>query len=194
MILLIKFRSKTTRIYNSTEDKAVLSLTLVWVFEQMKLKKNIDIRFDRLYKSNVLFSFLSTKINCLKMLQRLLQIRFDAKISSMHTNILFRLPFQNPSCHCGVRLYSGRKIIWLRTAAEATTFKNRISCVKARCFASHKDALKKETSIDTLNNKGTLAAAKKINVKLKTSDLKRLFNLAAPEKWNLTGKYRDGLL
>lgn len=124
------------------------------------------------------------------MLQRLLQIRFDAKISSRHTNILFRLPFQNQSCHCGVRLYSGRKIIWLRNAAEATAFKNGISCVKARYFASQVDTQKKDASINALNNKGTLEAAKKINVKLKTSELKRLFNLAAPEKWNLTGKYR----
>lgn len=123
------------------------------------------------------------------MLQRLLQIRFDAKISSMNTNILFRLPFQNQSCRCGVRLYSGRKIIWLRTASQGTTIKNGLSCVKARSIASQIDTQKKETSINTLNNKGTLEPAKKINVKLKTSDLKRLFNLAAPEKWNLTGKY-----
>lgn len=151
------------------------------------VKKKIDIWSDRLHKSNVLFSFLST--NCLKMLQRLLQIRFDAKISSRHTNILFRLPFQNQSCHCG-RLYSGRQIIWLRNAAEeAATFKSGISCVKARSFSSPVDSQKKDTSINALNNKGTLEAAKKINVKLKTSDLKRLFNLAAPEKWNLTGKY-----
>ncbi|XP_026323279.1 ATP-binding cassette sub-family B member 10, mitochondrial-like, partial [Hyposmocoma kahamanoa] len=121
------------------------------------------------------------------MLQRLLQIRFDAKISSRHTNILFRLPFQNQSCHCGVRLYSGRQIIWLRNAAEAPAFKGGISCVKARSFASEVDTQKKDTSINALNNKGSLEADKKINVKLKTSDIKRLFNLAAPEKWNLTG-------
>lgn len=124
------------------------------------------------------------------MLQRLLQIKLDTKITSRHTKILFRLPFQNQSCHCGVRLYTGRKIIWLQNAAETADFKSGISCVKARSFASQVDAQKKETSINVLNNKGTLEAAKKINVKLKTSDLKRLFNLAAPEKWNLTGKYR----
>lgn len=124
------------------------------------------------------------------MLQRLLQIRFDAKISSSHMNMLLRLPFQNQSCHCGVRLYSDRKITWLRTAAEAAAFRSGISCVKSRSFASQVDAEKKETSVNALNNKGTLEAAKKINVKLKTSELKRLLNLAAPEKWNLTGKYK----
>lgn len=124
------------------------------------------------------------------MLQRLLQIRFDTKIyNSRHTNILFRVPFQSQSCHCGVRLYSGRKAFWLRTSAETGPFKSGISCMKVRTLATQVDTQKKETSVKPLNNKTALDADKKINVKLKTSELKRLFNLAAPEKWNLSGKY-----
>lgn len=125
------------------------------------------------------------------MLQRLLHIRFDVKISSRHSNLLFGKPIiQSQSCNqCGFRLFSSHKAIALRNYYEKSSFiRNGVFCIRPRFFSSQVDAEKKSDQVDCAKAKVTLETSKKINVKLKTPELRRLFTLAEPEKWTLAGK------
>ncbi|XP_028156516.1 ATP-binding cassette sub-family B member 10, mitochondrial [Ostrinia nubilalis] len=123
------------------------------------------------------------------MLQRLLHIRFDVKISSRHSNLLFRTANHSLPCNqCGFRLFSSHKAVALRNYYEKSSFiRNGIYCIKPRYFSSQVDAEKKDAPVDCVKTKAPLETTKKINVKLKTSEVKRLFTLAEPEKWTLAG-------
>lgn len=124
------------------------------------------------------------------MLQRLLHIRLDVKISSRHSNLLFGTPIQSQPCNqCGFRLFSSHKAIALRNYYEKSSFiRNGIFCIRPRYFSSQVDAEKKNDVVDCTKTKVTLETSKKINTKLKTPELKRLFTLAEPEKWTLAGE------
>lgn len=123
------------------------------------------------------------------MLQKLLTKSLDLKIPSRRVNLLLRTPIQTDACHqCGFRLYS-KEVPVLRNYCERTLFGgNDIFCMKTRYYASQVDAQKKNVSVESTNEKTTLTDSKKINVKLKPSEVKRLLSLAEPEKWTLTGK------
>lgn len=117
---------------------------------------------------------------------RLLQ-NLELKISSRHTNLWHKIQYKKYLCYqCGVRFYSHKP----KTQNCDRTFlnKNRAFHFKLRYYTSQIDAQKNEEPIENLKNKTTLVTGKKINVKLKTSELKRLLGLAEPEKWTLTGK------
>ncbi|CAH0400233.1 unnamed protein product [Chilo suppressalis] len=119
------------------------------------------------------------------MLQRLLQVRLDLIISSRHTNLLLRIPIKSQSCnHCKFRLLSSHKDV--KYYEKSSFNKTRILWIKPRYFSSQVDADKKSEPTDCVNE-SSLKPTKKINVKLKTSELKRLFTLAEPEKWTLAG-------
>ncbi|XP_012547622.2 ATP-binding cassette sub-family B member 10, mitochondrial [Bombyx mori] len=116
---------------------------------------------------------------------RLLQ-NLELKISSRHTNLWHKIQYKKYLCYqCGVRFYSHKP----KTQNCDRTFlnKNRAFHFKLRYYTSQIDAQKNEEPIENLKNKTTLVTGKKINVKLKTSELKRLLGLAEPEKWTLTG-------
>lgn len=122
------------------------------------------------------------------MLQRLL-INLDVKISSRRANLLLRVPIARHSCHqCGYRLYFSHKAPVLRNYYERTP-KNVLFHTKTRYFSSQVDVKNSNTPVETVKDKAAIAPSEKINVKLKTSELKRLFGLAAPEKWTLTGNF-----
>ncbi|XP_072931322.1 ATP-binding cassette sub-family B member 10, mitochondrial [Epargyreus clarus] len=123
------------------------------------------------------------------MLQKLLTNSLDVKISSRRVNLLFRTATISHSCRqCGFRLYSCNRTPELRNYYERTLFGgNDIFCIKTRFYTSQVDAQKKNEAIETVRAKTTIEASKKINAKLKPSEVKRLFSLAEPEKWTLTG-------
>lgn len=122
------------------------------------------------------------------MLQRLL-INLDVKISSRRANLLLHVPIARHSCHqCGYRLYFSHKAPVLRNYYERTP-KNVLFHTKTRYFSSQVDVKNSNTPVETVKDKAAIAPSEKINVKLKTSELKRLFGLAAPEKWTLTGNF-----
>lgn len=119
------------------------------------------------------------------MLQRLIHIKLNTKISCKNINLLFRVPFQSQPCLCGVRLYTSGKIATFRNY-ERPAYKNGIFCMKPRYYTSQVDAQKKDLG-KTVKSNTPLETSKKINAKLKPTELRRLFSLAAPEKWTLTG-------
>ncbi|KAJ0176046.1 hypothetical protein K1T71_008220 [Dendrolimus kikuchii] len=120
------------------------------------------------------------------MLQRIINRSFELKISSKQMNLLYNVPVKNNLClNCGFRLYSGHRTPVLRNYYERTHFKRNEFNLILRYYTSQVDAQKKN-DIVTLKDK-SLDTSKKINVKLKTSELKRLLSLAEPEKWTLTG-------
>ncbi|XP_047028238.1 ATP-binding cassette sub-family B member 10, mitochondrial [Helicoverpa zea] len=123
------------------------------------------------------------------MLQRLIYNSFELKISRKNTQFLFNIPTRAPLCQqCGSRLYSRYKVPVVRNYYERT-FHNRhgLFNYKLRCYTTQVDAQKKNEHIESVKEKNPLETTKKINVKLKTSELKRLFTLAEPEKWTLAG-------
>lgn len=123
------------------------------------------------------------------MFKRLLPIRLNFKVYNSHTYLYCQIPSRNQSCnHCGFRLYSSHKVSALRNYYERSDKRIGIFYIKSRYYTSQVDAQKKNDSIATLKDKATIVPSKKINVKLKSSELKRLFNLAEPEKWTLAGK------
>ncbi|XP_075976553.1 ATP-binding cassette sub-family B member 10, mitochondrial isoform X2 [Anticarsia gemmatalis] len=123
------------------------------------------------------------------MLQRLIQSKFELKLSSRHTNLLFSFSTKSSLCHqCGIRLYSRHKVPVLRNYFERNFYnRNGLCNLKLRYYTSQVDAQKKNDHIESIKDKTALETSKKINVKLKTSELKRLFGLAEPEKWTLAG-------
>ncbi|XP_038212629.1 ATP-binding cassette sub-family B member 10, mitochondrial isoform X1 [Zerene cesonia] len=121
------------------------------------------------------------------MLQNLIFKGFDVKITSRTTKFFRKVPVHSRPCkHCGSRLYSSssHKFAVLPNNYERTLCsKNNIYILKTRCYTSQVDAQKKNAQIETVKDKTVITT----NVKLKPSELKRLFGLAAPEKWTLTG-------
>ncbi|XP_047997509.1 ATP-binding cassette sub-family B member 10, mitochondrial [Leguminivora glycinivorella] len=121
------------------------------------------------------------------MLQRLL-VNFNIRISSRRANVLFGLPIAKHSCHhCGHRLYFSHKAPVFRNYYERTSHSRNGIFTKSRYYSSQVDVKTKNEPIETSKVNSAVAGSKKINVKLKHSELKRLFGLAAPEKWTLTG-------
>ncbi|XP_063385198.1 ATP-binding cassette sub-family B member 10, mitochondrial [Cydia fagiglandana] len=122
------------------------------------------------------------------MLQRLL-VNFNVRISSRRTHVLFDLPIAKHSCHhCGHRLYFSHKAPVFRNYYErASHSRNGIFNTRTRYYSSQVEVKTKSEPIETAKVNSTIVGSKKINVKLKPSELKRLFGLAAPEKWTLTG-------
>lgn len=120
------------------------------------------------------------------MLQRLIH-SFELKISGRNKSFLFRIPVKSNLCHqCGFRLYCHKVPVILGRYERTFPDRHGLFHLRLRYLTSKVDAQKKNDHIESINNK--LEASKKINVKLKTSELKRLFGLAQPEKWTLTGK------
>lgn len=125
------------------------------------------------------------------MLQRLLCKSLNVKVCDRQINLLFKLPQSSHSCERSrIRLFSSQKVSALRNNYERTLFLERdVYFVKPKYYSSQVDARKKNDPIETVKDKTVIATTKKINVKLKPSELKRLLSLAEPEKWTLAGKY-----
>lgn len=124
-----------------------------------------------------------------KMLQRLMFTSLKVKFTSRNKNLLCRLPLQSVSCHqCGFRLYSSQKVSVLQNSFERTFNRRGLFGVTVRYHSSQVDAQNKNDKVESLKSDVSHSTSKKINVKLKTSELKRLLGLAEPEKWKLTGK------
>lgn len=125
------------------------------------------------------------------MLQRLIYNSIELKLSGRQ-HLLFSIPNKAHLCHqCGSRLNSRYKVPDLFNYYKKSFYnRNGLFNLKLRCYSTQVDSPKtKEQILDPITEKKTLNSSKKINVKLKTSELKRLFDLAKPEKWTLTGKY-----
>ena len=125
------------------------------------------------------------------MLQRLIYSSFELKISRKHTQLLFNIPTKVSLCQqCGSRLYSRYKAPVLRNIYERN-YPNKYGLFnyKFRCYTTQVDTQKKTETFESVKEKNPIETTKKINVKLKTSELKRLFTLAEPEKWTLAGKF-----
>lgn len=125
------------------------------------------------------------------MLQRLIYSSFELKISRKNTQLLFNIPTKASLCQqCGTRLYSRYKAPVIRNYYERN-FYNKYGTFnpKIRWYTTQVDAEKKNEHIESVKDKNAIVSTKKINVKLKTSDIKRLFSLAEPEKWTLAGKF-----
>ncbi|XP_026731164.1 ATP-binding cassette sub-family B member 10, mitochondrial [Trichoplusia ni] len=123
------------------------------------------------------------------MLQRLIYNSIELKLSGRQ-HLLFSIPNKAHLCHqCGSRLNSRYKVPDLLNYYKKSFYnRNGLFNLKLRCYSTQVDAPKtKEQILDPITEKKTLNSSKKINVKLKTSELKRLFDLAKPEKWTLTG-------
>ncbi|KAG7302029.1 hypothetical protein JYU34_013484 [Plutella xylostella] len=122
------------------------------------------------------------------MLQRLMFTSLKVKFTSRNKNLLCRLPLQSVSCHqCGFRLYSSQKVSVLQNSFERTFNRRGLFGVTVRYHSSQVDAQNKNDKVESLKSDVSHSTSKKINVKLKTSELKRLLGLAEPEKWKLTG-------
>ncbi|KAH9630539.1 hypothetical protein HF086_018455 [Spodoptera exigua] len=124
------------------------------------------------------------------MLQRLIYSSFELKISRKNSQLLFNIPTTTKWCQeCGTRLYSRYKApVVIRNNYERN-FCNKYAAFnhKIRWYTTQVDAEKKSEHIESVKEKKAIESTKKINVKLKTSDIKRLFSLAEPEKWTLAG-------
>ncbi|CAH4036769.1 unnamed protein product [Pieris brassicae] len=118
------------------------------------------------------------------MLQNFILKGFQVKLPS-RTKIFNKLSIHARPCrHCGSKFYSSQNIQVLHYSLERKTFsKTNIFTVKTRRYTSEVDAQKKNGQIETLKDKTVITT----NVKLKSSELRRLFSLAGPEKWTLTG-------
>lgn len=125
------------------------------------------------------------------MLQRLILCKLELQISSKHTRTLFSSSIRNNLCHeCGTRLYFCHKVPVLRNILGRNFYnRNGLFNFKLRYYTTQVDTQKKNEHIESIKDKTALETTKKINVKLKTSELKRLFGLAEPEKWTLAGKF-----
>ncbi|XP_045773536.1 ATP-binding cassette sub-family B member 10, mitochondrial [Maniola jurtina] len=123
------------------------------------------------------------------MLQRLLCKSLNIKVFGGQINLLFKLPPSSHSCEqCRFRLFSSQKLSTLRNNYGRTLFLGKdVYFGRPRYYTSQVDAQKKNEHIETIKDKTVIATSKKINVKLKPSELKRLLSLAEPEKWTLAG-------
>ncbi|XP_046967857.1 ATP-binding cassette sub-family B member 10, mitochondrial-like [Vanessa cardui] len=123
------------------------------------------------------------------MLQRYICKNLYSKLCSRQRNILFNLTLQAHSCkQCGFKLYSSHKVQALRNNNERSLLHgNNRFLLKLKYYSSQVDTQKKNGRVETIKDNTEIATSKKINVKLKPSELKRLLSLAEPEKWTLTG-------
>lgn len=126
------------------------------------------------------------------MLQRVIHSSFEFKICSRKSNFLARVPTKSNLCfQCGSRLYSRSRIpAFVNYYEKSFPNINGLFNIRLRYYTSQVDAQKKNEHIESIKDKPTLTTSKKINVKLKPTELRRLFSLAEPEKWSLTSKYR----
>nr|ASS36019.1 ABCB10 [Samia ricini] len=109
----------------------------------------------------------------------------ELKISSRHKNYLFRNVVKSNLCQqCEFYLSCHKLPVILGRYERTLPNRHELVHLRLRYLSSEVDAQKKNDHIDSIKNK--LEASKKINVKLKTSELKRLFGLAEPEKWTLS--------
>lgn len=124
------------------------------------------------------------------MLQRILCKTFNLKLCSSQRIICFKTAVQYHSWkQRKFRLFSNNKVPVLRNSYERTLFRGRnLFYVNTRYYTSQVDAQKKNGHIETLKSNTEVTVPKKVNIRLKISDLKRLFSLAEPEKWTLAGK------
>lgn len=119
------------------------------------------------------------------MLQRVLHSTFILKACTRKSSILLRALSKQKLCYqCGFRLSHQRTSRFLE---YEKSFSNKNGLLTLRYYTSQVDAQKKNDHIDNIKAKERLTTSKKINVKLKTSEMKRLLSLAEPEKWTLTG-------
>lgn len=124
------------------------------------------------------------------MLQRIIHSSFEFKICSRKSNFLLRVPTNSKLCYqCGSRLYSRSRVpAFLNYYERSFPNRNGLFNIRLRYYTSQVDAQKKNEHIETRKDKSTLTTSNKINVKLKPTELRRLFSLAEPEKWTLTSK------
>lgn len=122
------------------------------------------------------------------MLQRYICKYLSAKLYNKQNNIIFNLRFRTYSCkQCEFRSDCSQKVPTLRNTERSLLYKKDKFFVKLR-YSTQVDAQNKNGSIETLKDKAEITTSKKINVKLKPSELRRLLTLAEPEKWTLAGK------
>lgn len=124
------------------------------------------------------------------MLQRLVHVTLNVKVCNRYNTLLFGIPFRSQARHhCGFRLYSSHKVSALRNYYERTAIGgNGLTLFKHRFYSSQVDTQGKNAQVESVHLRTTIDTSKKVDLKSKTSELKRLFSLAAPEKWTLTGK------
>lgn len=124
------------------------------------------------------------------MLQRLVHITLNVKICNRHNPLLFGIPFWSQARHnCGFRLYSSHKVSALRNYYERTAIKGSgLISLKSRFYSSQVDTQRNNAQFESVNLKTSIGKSKKVDLRSKSSELKRLLSLAAPEKWTLTGK------
>lgn len=127
------------------------------------------------------------------MLQRVIHSSFEFKICSSKSNFLTRVPTKSNLCfQCGSRLYSRSRVpAFINYYERSFPNRNGLFNIRLRYYTSQVDAQKKNDTIENIKDKPTLTTSRKINVKLKPTELRRLFSLAEPEKWTLTSKYRS---
>lgn len=119
------------------------------------------------------------------MLSRLLSsLEYKILNSSLY---LFRRSSQKYCFQSHCKFHCNHKFC-IRNHYERATYK-RISliCFNPRTYTSQVDAQKNETSIENIKKSSELQTKKKINVKLKASEFRRLLSLAQPEKFTLAG-------
>ncbi|XP_068628201.1 ATP-binding cassette sub-family B member 10, mitochondrial [Battus philenor] len=123
------------------------------------------------------------------MLQRIIHTTFNVRICNRQNAILFRIPVRNQSSHyCGFRLYSSHKVSALRNYYERTSLAgNRLPFFSPKFYSSQVDTQGKNGQVESIQSKTTMETSKRVDLKSKKSEIKRLFSLAAPEKWTLTG-------
>ncbi|XP_013173003.1 PREDICTED: ATP-binding cassette sub-family B member 10, mitochondrial-like [Papilio xuthus] len=123
------------------------------------------------------------------MLQRLVHVTLNVKVCNRHNPLLFGIPFRSQARHhCGFRLYSSHKVSALRNYYERTAIRGSgLMSLKSRIYSSQVDTQRKNAQLESVHLRTTIGTSKKVDLKSKTSEVKRLFSLAAPEKWTLTG-------
>lgn len=138
-----------------------------------------------------IFWFVESLKNYFKMLQRVIHSSFEFKICSRKSNFLTRVQSNYNLCfQCGSRLYSRSRVpAFLNYYERSFPNRNGLFNIRLRYYTSQVDAQKKNEHIESVKDKPTITTSKKINVKLKPSELRRLFSLAEPEKWTLTSMY-----
>ncbi|KAL4715629.1 hypothetical protein ACJJTC_006208 [Scirpophaga incertulas] len=111
---------------------------------------------------------------------------FTIQLSSKHTHIFLKIPHRIQSCNqCGFRLFSSYKDV--RFNENLNIIKHRINKIKPRYLSSHINTEKNSEIVNSTKENSELDSSKKITVKLKKTELKRLLTLAEPEKWTLAG-------
>lgn len=131
------------------------------------------------------------------MFQRLIHNSFELKMYSKSTYFLLGLPSKFNKCYqCRFRLYSQHRMQPALPSYYERLFSSRprLFNIRLRHYSSQIDTHKKNDDVENLKEKETLDTSKKINVKLKPTEVKRLFGLAEPEKWTLTGEFLDRLI